>query len=69
MESDHTDPVQETFAFIAEDTQAVPLPEIVRDARAEQLMPLEAAAKRIFVRANGLPAYKKATGFLRRRTD
>jgi hypothetical protein len=33
--------------------------------RAENLMPYEAAAKAIFVKANGLPAYHKATGTFR----
>lgn len=32
---------------------------------AEQLMPFEKAAKAIFVKANGLPAYRKAFGVLR----
>jgi len=32
------------------------------DAVAEVLMPLEATAKAILVKANGLPAYWKATG-------
>lgn len=39
------------------------------DSRAEQLMPYEKAAKAIYVRANGLPAYRKATGQLRNLSD
>lgn len=35
----------------------------------ENLMPYEAVAKAIFVRANGLPAYYKATGLARRTAD
>lgn len=31
----------------------------------ERLMPYEKAAKAIFVKANGLPAYRKAFGVLR----
>lgn len=31
----------------------------------ETLMPYESAAKKIFVKANGLPAYYKATGAFR----
>jgi len=34
-------------------------------AKAGHLMPYETAAKAIFVKANGLPAYYKATGVLR----
>lgn len=69
MAIDRSDPVQASFAFVADDKQALPVPEPGCDARAEKLMPLEAAAKAIFVKANGLPAYKKATGFLRRLDD
>lgn len=32
------------------------------DSRTEQLMPYEKAAKAIYVRANGLPAYHRAMG-------
>lgn len=34
-------------------------------AQVEQLMPYEAVAKAIFVKANGLPAYHLATRFIR----
>lgn len=42
-----------------------PLP----DSSTEQLMPYEKVAKTIYVRANGLPAYHRATGHIRRFTE
>lgn len=39
------------------------------DNRSDQLMPYEKVAKTIYVRANGLPAYHRATGHIRRFSD
>lgn len=69
MKSMAPDPVQATFAFVGEDNPAVAFATESRESRAGALMPLEAAAKAIFVKADGLPAYRKATGLSRRHTD
>jgi hypothetical protein len=59
--------VQATLGFGGND--AVPAPGPSSDSRAEGLMPYEKAAKAIYVRANGLLAYHRATGHIRRCAD
>jgi hypothetical protein len=63
----NSDPVQATLGFSAQD--ALPIPDPSSDSRAEDLMPYEKVAKAIYVRANGLPAYRRATGHIRRCAD
>lgn len=57
----------------ADGSEALRPPAIQRvsllESRRDALLPLQAAAKVIFVRANGLLAYQNATGFNRRSTD
>ncbi|MBI4996083.1 MAG: hypothetical protein HZC22_04135 [Rhodocyclales bacterium] len=61
------EPVQESFSFGGPNVMPIRAPS--PDSRAEQLMPYEKAAKAIYVRANGLPAYHRATGHLHRFSD
>lgn len=61
------DAVQSAFPF-GLDFQARAANDGARGGEAGAMMPLEAAAKAIFVRANGLPAYKKTTGLALRAT-
>ena len=61
------DPAQATLGFGGPD--ALPSSSPSSDSRAETLMPYEKAAKAIYVRANGLPAYRRATGHIRRSAD
>ncbi len=62
-----SDPVQATLGFGGQN--ALPIAGPSSDSRAETLMPYEKAAKAIYVRANGLPAYRRATGHIRRCAD
>lgn len=54
--------VRAEFRFVAGDFHAPATRQDLTDDLTEVLMPLEAAAKAILVKANGLPAYWKATG-------
>ena len=54
-------PFQSTTGARAEDLSTIAKPP---GTGAEGLMPYEAAAKAIFVKANGLSAYYKATGIV-----
>jgi hypothetical protein len=60
-------PVQASFGFGGQNVMPIRTPSL--DSRAEQLMPYEKAAKAIYVRANGLPAYRRATGRIHRFSD
>ncbi|MGE5468280.1 MAG: hypothetical protein ACM3Y9_12725 [Ignavibacteria bacterium] len=51
-------------AIAAEESQNIPVPSYCPIAVPAHLMPYEAAAKAIFVRANGTAAYYKATGIV-----
>jgi hypothetical protein len=57
-----SDPVPAEFRFIADDCHAPLARQDLTEEPQEVLMPLEAVAKAILVKANGLPAYWKATG-------
>lgn len=61
------DPAQATLGLGGPD--ALPISSPSPDSRAEHLMPYEKAAKAIYVRANGLPAYRRATGHSHRGAD
>jgi hypothetical protein len=58
----HREPSANEFTFVADDSVASSAYVEATNRPASDLMPLEAAAKAIFVRANGLAAYWKATG-------
>jgi hypothetical protein len=60
-------PVQASFGFGAQNVTPIRNPS--SDSRSEQLMPYEKAAKAIYVRANGLPAYRRVTGHIHRFSD
>ena len=62
-----SDPVQATFGFWGPDARPIAAPS--GDARKDDLMPYEKVAKAIYVRANGLPAYRRATGHIHRSGD
>jgi hypothetical protein len=57
------------FRLIADDCHTASERQDLTDDSTEVLMPLEAAAKAILVKANGLPAYRKATGRNPKRND
>jgi hypothetical protein len=61
------EPVQASFGFGGPNVTPIRAPS--PDSRTEQLMPYEAVAKTIYVRANGLPAYRRTTGHIRRVSD
>jgi hypothetical protein len=65
--SQNPDPVLATSGLSGQD--ALPIAGPSPDSRAEDLMPYEKAAKAIYVRANGLPAYRRATGHICRSAD
>ena len=67
MKSTDSAPVQATLGFDGADP--LPIPNPTGDSRADHLMPYEKAAKAIYIRANGLPAYRRATGHIRRLGD
>jgi hypothetical protein len=62
-----SEPEQASFGFGGQNVTPIRTPS--PDSRTEQLMPYEKAAKTIYVRANGLPAYHRATGHIRRLGD
>ncbi|MBI4996910.1 MAG: hypothetical protein HZC22_08420 [Rhodocyclales bacterium] len=62
-----SEPVQASFGFGGQNVMPIRPPS--SDSRAEQLMPYEKAAKAIYVRANGLPAYRRVTGHIHRFSD
>lgn len=62
-----SEPVQASFGFGGQNVMPIRTPS--PDSQAEQLMPYEKAAKAIYVRANGLPAYRRATGHIHRISD
>jgi len=62
MKRERFDPVRAKTGFIAKDRRAIASHRDLPHESADALMPLEAIAKAILVKANGLPAYWKATG-------
>ncbi len=58
----HSDPIAKEFTSITGDCTATAVHADSPSGLEDGLMPLEAAAKTILVKANGLPAYWKATG-------
>lgn len=56
----NSEPMQTTFGLGGQNVMPIRNPS--SDSRSEQLMPYERAAKAIYVRANGLPAYRRVTG-------
>ena len=62
-----SEPMQENFGFGGQNVMPIRTPS--PDSRAEQLMPYEKVAKAIYVLANGLPAYRRATGHIHRISD
>jgi hypothetical protein len=60
-------PTQASPEFVGQNVLPIRTPS--SDNRTEQLMPYEKVAKAIYVRANGLPAYRRATGHIHRIGD
>lgn len=67
LELVQSEPVQASFGFGGPNVTPIRNPS--SDSRSDQLMPYEKVAKTIYVRANGLPAYHRATGHIRRFSD
>jgi hypothetical protein len=64
-----SDAVRAKLGFIADKRHAITSHHELQDDATEVLMPLEAIAKAILVKANGLPAYWKSTGLGPQRKD
>lgn len=62
-----TEPAQANFGFDGQNVTPIRNPS--SDSRSDQLMPYEKVAKSIYVRANGLPAYRRVTGHIHRFSD